>query len=695
MNLADQLLQAKPSTFPAFPSPDGFFSDIESFAAQSFANFRSIEVFKGLKIYAGSPDDDPVTTDEFVKTLNGVYYIESDGNQGYNRGEKILSYLTIFISHDGAFLLKKYDSLKGKIRTDEIALFLEYSGNDVISDNVTLVLAGQSVTKYVEEVLKTNYVQGHYFISTDRQKKMLETIISSDSVADAILDVVIQIQDEIVSTVADVGVAIFEGIESLFSETLRIPDRYWNVEDKDYVLKGIGDAIDQLLGGTSKIIKEFVSKYELILPKSFQQTLLGIAKFSEYILEFFRIIRAIGEFVIALVCGIWNALMDTIGGLFGLIKLIIQGINGLNHLANSSIKYASKAEYYNSLIMEYLDSLLVEAMQINWKEVIEEATKEMMEIALLIMRIPELLIKKITEINHTEAGYYLGYIIFEVVTWLFPIIKIAELGKLSKLVKFDKVRKASKIIPDTPTTKAGNILDEFLDIIEPLLKRLKEGTDSFKKLIREILQNFKKWIKEIFGIDSSINKTNITKFKKRYGDLLEEGAKAVRSKYDSKLSKLLKELETKEYKAHAENAFKKYTKNSRAKNKLTKSTYLYKHKTLTKNRKIGTYAEEVIAKLLKGTRPKSIKTPLTRRFNDNFYQGFLREVKSGNVTMKYKKQIQKDIMVLDEKTFINGTRVAKIEWHTFGEVDELVLKFVQHELRQRGLSSKSFTIIIH
>jgi len=44
--------------------------------------------------------------------------------------------------------------------------------------------------------------------------------------------------------------------------------------------------------------------------------------------------------------------------------------------------------------------------------------------------------------------------------------------------------------------------------------------------------------------------------------------------------------------------------------------------------------------------PSSIKTKLTLRFPDNFLKNTLKEIKSGNITMKYKKQILKDIDIL-------------------------------------------------
>jgi len=493
MSLANQLLASNPSLFPSFPSPTGFFSDLKSFADSNFSNFRSVEVYKGLTIYAGVTEDDEITTDYYVKEFSGWQYRDvNKTNQYEEKSSDIkLTDFRVFISHDGAFLLKKYNSLKGKLREDEIALFLEWNEKDVFSDSITLLLAGDKAKKYVADLLQSKSIQDSFFIGPERQKKMIETIINSNSLLDAAIDAVIYLQDEVIQKVKEIGVSIFGTIESFFTETLRIPDKFWDSDDPEYMVGQVGDSIEGLLIGFSHEIDSLLVKYSSLISLELEFILLGIKKFADYILELFKGVRIIGEFFVALVCGIWNGIMDTIGAIFGLIKLVIIGVAGIAKIVNS-------ADYYNALVLEYLDNMFVEAIKIDWKEVINEASKEMLEIAFIMIRIPEIIIKKITEINHTEAGYYIGYILFEIVSWIFPPLKIAELGKLSKLTKFDKIRKASNIIPDATISKGGNYIDAFFEFIEPFIKKLKAGTKSFKEFIIEVFQKFKKWINELF-----------------------------------------------------------------------------------------------------------------------------------------------------------------------------------------------------
>lgn len=516
MNLADKLISGSSGSFPLFPSANGFFSNLDDFADLHFSNFKAVNVFNGLGIYAGSPEEDDITTDEYVKELDGIHFRDNNSNNQYDSTTDVkLASVKVFITHDGAFLLKKYNALKDQIKEDEVALFLEYSGSDIISDAVTLVLAGSKAKNHVSNILKSNFIQDRYWISPEKQEKLVETVIASNSLADAALSIFIELQDAIITKVTEIGVAFFGEIESFFSETLRIPDRFWNVEAEGSIMGGLGNLIEAQLGGVSKEIDAFINKYDYLLPDQVQITLLGIGVLADYALAIFKGARLVGEFFIALVCGIWNAIMDTIAGIFGLVKLVIQGISGVAKMANGAINYASHADYYNSLVMEYLDNMLAEAIKIDWKEVIEEAKKEMFEIATLMIRLPVLIWDKITELNHTEVGYYVGYLLFEIVSFIFPPIKIAELGKLAKWTRFSKIREVSKVVPEGAASKAVNKADEFFEFIQPLIKKLKAGTKEFKDFVRNILRNFRAWIEGLF--------TNIMKTSDEVTELFRRG----------------------------------------------------------------------------------------------------------------------------------------------------------------------------
>jgi len=96
--------------------------------------------------------------------------------------------------------------------------------------------------------------------------------------------------------------------------------------------------------------------------------------------------------------------------------------------------------------------------------------------------------------------------------------------------------------------------------------------------------------------------------------------------------------------------------------------------------------------------PKSaIKIPpKKRRYPDNFYKGTMREVKSGQISMNYKKQIDFDIDILKKGNITyKGQIIKKVEWHAVNGIDEVVLKYIQTELRNSGISIDKFQIILY
>ena len=74
----------------------------------------------------------------------------------------------------------------------------------------------------------------------------------------------------------------------------------------------------------------------------------------------------------------------------------------------------------------------------------------------------------------------------------------------------------------------------------------------------------------------------------------------------------------------------------------------------------------------------------------------MREVKSGQISMSYKKQIDFDIEVLKKGniTYI-GQIIKKIEWHAVNGIDEVVLKYIQTELRSNNIQIEKFQIILY
>lgn len=232
-----------------------------------------------------------------------------------------------------------------------------------------------------------------------------------------------------------------------------------------------------------------------------------------------------------------------------------------------------------------------------------------------------------------------------------------------------------------------------------------KGKESITKFFRELIDTIVEWFlrnknkfEKADDFENLITKSNYRVFSKRYPKLIARGRSIVKKSFDKKFIKESKKFDTSTYRKEAKEAFEKYLAKSKPQTKISESTYLKFHKTLSLNKIAGEIAEELIIKYLKGKiEPrKSIRIPPDkRRFPDNFLSNTLKEVKSGRVTLKYKNQIDKDIKILSDKLKFNGQLIKKIEWHTMGGVDEAVLKYVKNEMQNNGLPLSKFQIIVY
>ena len=166
--------------------------------------------------------------------------------------------------------------------------------------------------------------------------------------------------------------------------------------------------------------------------------------------------------------------------------------------------------------MEYADNFIQYVQKIDWKDVVKSAIQGALAIYKNVSDIPGALLKKVTEINFGEYGYYVGYILFEVVQLFLPILELAKLGKLSKLGKLDDIIKGLDIFSDAKkVSKKGFDVTDFtgskfqttiefvLEAFEYFIKKLKSGTASFKKWIDDIFDAIKRWMDDFLGFNKT------------------------------------------------------------------------------------------------------------------------------------------------------------------------------------------------
>jgi hypothetical protein len=686
MSLASALLSDAPS-FPSFPNIGGLTpnSSVDLAVKRFIQGFRSFDG-GGLNIYAGGPDDNDQEIEDYILlNFSTFQFLDWNRNGIYDpvTDEKVTD-IDVYISHDGVYLLEQYEAISDSIEVDRIALFLEIPKGDILSDTVLLVLAGENAIKYVSHLFSDNNfdkrLNGRYDLTKAQRMFLLDSLKEKEeNILDAVVDIVTSATDYIVDGSLYIADEILESIEIFFGETLRISDSVWNSGDENYLFGSFEDFIIKHIKSQTDKIDNFVDTYSYVIPDWLENGIKSLSTIARGYAIFLESVSGIAEFIVAFVSGVWNALMDLISGLFALIRLVISLIRNILGAATSQMKYLTNQDYYQALFKEYIDNFLQAYVKVDWKDVIKELKDGMSIILDSIKDIPSKLMSSLSNLNHTEIAYGIGYLIFEIVTLICPPLKLTKIGKFGS-----KIGKISDVFGDLGSAyqKSANAVgkglkrgfDVILDFFKQLIKEINKGTTSFLALIRKIIERLRVVINKMLGLEVRANLKNITEYQKIYGKLIQKGSVKARSKFDNGVIKIEKQINKQKF----------------------KNT---KQKLLARNKAIGDHGEDVIQKILKGNRPdnpRSFKTSLTRRFPDNFHKGVLKEVKSGDITLKYKKQILKDIEILAEGDFRIGEElVKKIEWHTFGEVDELVLKFINKELKDRGNIADKFVIIIH
>jgi hypothetical protein len=131
--------------------------------------------------------------------------------------------------------------------------------------------------------------------------------------------------------------------------------------------------------------------------------------------------------------------------------------------------------------------------------------------------LPLTILKKAIELNHTEIGYYTGYLLFEVVQMVFPVglivkgatsaMKVSKFGRLfnleDKLSDLNRaaqnfeLKKYQKSIIHAGISKPE--IQAFLDFLKILSEKIRTGTKGFISWLEEIFERIKKWLGDIYG----------------------------------------------------------------------------------------------------------------------------------------------------------------------------------------------------
>jgi Metallopeptidase toxin 4 len=504
--------------------------------------------FGGFQNRVSEPDDPIEVTDEteIYNSLKpyreAILYADNNFDNKYNKGDTYKFDIKVFISADGAKLLRAWKGAQPK--PNELLIFLENNEGDTASTGQLLVRAGTDVETKIKDSAGNkniyNWINSIYKISPDALKELLKSAGSKGFF--------VRVFKKILNLAARIIVLPIKALAGAFSwvgrqiEKLKISEETWKADHTEDIKKWLGQTEDAVYKKLEQLFDEMPvegtpakKNFENKMPEVKQYLQLTFGALKEMLN---KDIALVADVLFALLCGVINAIIDLVAGIFIFIGMLL---NLVAEALKSEAELLSNLHYYNSLAMEYIDNFTQALKKVDWNKLMETAVKEY--ITFMYITLPSLL-NNLT-INPREVAYYIGYVGINIVICFIPIVDLVELTQIARLAKplqelfeiiFNLVNKAGRAVVKT----AGGILKLFEGFIEMLSK----GTEEVINFVKKILAAIKGWLEELLGVRKKVaqlEEEELEKFRKIFDESDAQGGKLLSWKKIKKLRALLKE----------------------------------------------------------------------------------------------------------------------------------------------------------
>lgn len=522
MNLTMKLQESLIGEAPEFPQPSLFKSPAQQFLDQQLAGFAKYSSNPNERKYVGIPNASIEENKEYIEDIfNGKQYIDSDYDDKLDDGESIVSDFSVVISKNGAFLLELYRDVLKVVGDEEIVVFLEKNHKDQFTNSVLRVAYGSKVKSHIKALLKSDTLHERYNLTSTQVNYMMNAINKEVSMFDYFLNSFMLPFHAIGNIISDTVINTLEGVGDFFGKTLRIPESFWNPDIEDYTVGKLTNLMNKEMKQRVEKMKQYLPVLKTVGNPIFYYIVKGVLDISNYIIDFMQDLQ---EGFIAFVCGVWNAIMDLISGVFYLISLVFRVIKQINNGALTVAKVVADPNYYQSLMYEYLDNVVQALANVDIKEILSTLKSQMKDLKDFIFSVPSQIWSSLKHINSAQVAYYVGYIVVQIIEFIFPPLHLAKLGKIGNLGKLGKSLSFLDEITGLKRKKGGRTkiendrssLNYVFRFMESLTERLKKGTDSFVRWIKSLIQKIKRWI--INKIDGLTDRLSLQRKQLTEGD---------------------------------------------------------------------------------------------------------------------------------------------------------------------------------
>ena len=458
-------------------------------------------------------DDFNIVVKEGYKFSSYDYYFDNNHNGIYgDSGDTLAFRLLLFVSDDGNKVKECYEVVKPA--DDEVILFLE-SDKDTFSQDALYGKMSDKVRKqftdkdgnlksnlFDNEIMKT--VQKHSDINQDIVAELMKNgYVENKSITKGFFIFLKYVMMGVSAPAKALGWImnkIGDGIDFL-----KIPDKFWDTESEDYYFRK-DTLIENLSIPTNKlnILKNlFTDKKGFNLADITPQLLDDIILKQISVLESFteqynNYVKAKIEEIfknlennelqkqteslaekVALICGIWNGLVDFISSIFKFISTLLE----------APFDISKDFQYTFELVDNFL-ALLEKNLLKNIDNAVSEGVKNIIEY---------LRNKNADDINFVRVHYLAGFTISFIGTFFIPIAdiaKISEVGKVGEILAkineeigktISQSAKFVKIQSAEVYQKAGKALQELLEMFAMGGKKLQNFVEKLWKEIAEWL----------------------------------------------------------------------------------------------------------------------------------------------------------------------------------------------------------------
>lgn len=208
----------------------------------------------------------------------------------------------------------------------------------------------------------------------------------------------------------------------------------------------------------------------------------------------------------ALLCGVWNGLVDAVAGLFAMVKLLYDGIT----LGKDFVKNIDK---YLPTLLEQFDEAIQAIEKLNFTEIAKYVYNKLKGNGLTF--------------DPIACAYFVGYAFGFIISLIIEIVITVFLTGASLTIPVILEKLSEALFGIFRLAWAGTIkiartfgnfvvksIDDVLKGFQELLKFLKKGWDEFRKFIDDVFNNFKKTVLKQFKDIEFINGYDIDKILK-------------------------------------------------------------------------------------------------------------------------------------------------------------------------------------